>query len=413
MSTETKDDQSTFSSYEIFVILMLALTQFTVVLDFIVISPLGDMLMKSMNLSTAQFGLSVSAYAFSAGLSGLVTAGFADRFDRKKLLLFFYIGFLVGTLFCGLSNNYLMLLAARIFTGLFGGVIGSISMAIVSDLFPLEKRGRVFGFLQMGFGASQVFGIPLSLYMANAWGWQSPFLMIVGLSIMVWLFILFKLKPVAEHLEDHNEQHAVVHLWETLRLRKYRIGFLATAFLSLGNFMMLPWGSAYVINNLMITAQELPFIYMASGICSLTIMPIVGKLSDRFDKFFLFTIASIILIVVISIYANLGPVSFWLVLIMNLGLQVGFLSRTVPSTALTSALPKKNDRGAFMGINASLQQISGGIAAAISGMIVIQKDKFSPLEHYDTMVYVVVLLSIISVLLLWRVSKLVKNENAI
>jgi len=136
-------------------------------------------------------------------------------------------------------------------------------------------------------------------------------------------------------------------------------------------------------------------------------------LSDRFDKFFLFTIASIILIVVISIYANLGPVSFWLVLIMNLGLQVGFLSRTVPSTALTSALPKKNDRGAFMGINASLQQISGGIAAAISGMIVIQKDKFSPLEHYDTMVYVVVLLSIISVLLLWRVSKLVKNENAI
>jgi len=251
MSTETKDDQSTFSSYEIFVILMLALTQFTVVLDFIVISPLGDMLMKSMNLSTAQFGLSVSAYAFSAGLSGLVTAGFADRFDRKKLLLFFYIGFLVGTLFCGLSNNYLMLLAARIFTGLFGGVIGSISMAIVSDLFPLEKRGRVFGFLQMGFGASQVFGIPLSLYMANAWGWQSPFLMIVGLSIMVWLFILFKLKPVAEHLEDQNEQHAVVHLWETLRIRKYRIGFLATTFLSLGNFMMLPWGSAYVINNLM------------------------------------------------------------------------------------------------------------------------------------------------------------------
>ncbi|HQS51681.1 MAG TPA: MFS transporter, partial [Daejeonella sp.] len=295
MSTEATDIKLKFSSYEIFVILILTLTQFTVVLDFIVISPLGDLLMKSMNLSTTQFGLSVSAYAFSAGFSGLMTAGFADRFDRKKLLLFFYVGFIVGTLFCGLSNTYPMLLAARIFTGLFGGVIGSISMAIVSDLFPLEKRGRVFGFLQMGFGASQVLGIPLSLYIANIWGWQSPFLMIVALSILVWLFIVFKLRPVTEHLEQKSEEHAIAHLWQTLTLRKYRIGFLATAFLSLGSFMMMPWGSAYVINNLKITAQQLPFIYMASGVCTLTIMPIVGKLSDRFDKFHLFTIASMIL----------------------------------------------------------------------------------------------------------------------
>lgn len=411
MSTESTDIKLKFSSYEIFVILILTLTQFTVVLDFIVISPLGDLLMKSMNLSTTQFGLSVSAYAFSAGFSGLMTAGFADRFDRKKLLLFFYIGFIVGTLFCGLSHSYPMLLAARIFTGLFGGVIGSISMAIVSDLFPLEKRGRVFGFLQMGFGASQVLGIPLSLYIANIWGWQSPFLMIVALSIIVWLFIVFKLKPVTEHLEQKSEDNAIAHLWQALTLRKYRIGFLATAFLSLGSFMMMPWGSAYVINNLKITAQQLPFIYMASGVCTLTIMPIVGKLSDRFDKFHLFTIASIILVVVITIYANLGPVSFWIVLIMNLGLQVGFMSRMVPSTALTSALPQKKDRGAFMGINSSLQQIAGGIAAAIGGMIVVQNDKLSPLEHYDTLVYVVVLLSIISVFLLLRVSRIIKNND--
>jgi predicted MFS family arabinose efflux permease len=411
MSAQAEDIKLKFSSYEIFVILILTLTQFTVILDFIVISPLGDLLMKTMNLSTAQFGLSVSAYAFSAGFSGLMTAGFADRFDRKKLLLFFYIGFIVGTLLCGLSQSYPMLLAARIFTGLFGGVIGSISMAIVSDLFPLEKRGRVFGFLQMGFGASQVLGIPLSLYIATVWGWQSPFLMIVGLSIIVWLLVIFKLKPVAEHLDHKTEQNAIAHLWQTLTLRKYRIGFLATAFLSLGNFMMLPWGSAYVINNLKITVQELPFIYMASGVCTLTIMPIVGKLSDRFDKFYLFSIASMILIVVIVIYANLGPVSFWIVLIMNLGLQVGFMSRTVPSIALTSALPEKKDRGAFMGINSSLQQITGGIAAAISGMIVVQNDKFSPLEHYDSLVYVVVLLSIISVFLLLRVSRIVKNSG--
>lgn len=411
MSQDAKDIKQKFSSYEIFVILILTLTQFTVVLDFIVISPLGDMLMKSLNLSTTQFGLSVSAYAFSAGISGLLTAGFADRFDRKKLLLFFYIGFILGTLFCGLSHTYPMLLSARIFTGLFGGVIGAIAMTIVSDIFPLERRGRVFGFLQMGFGASQVLGIPLSLYIANVWGWQSPFLMIVGLSLIIWLSLVLKLKSMKAHLNHKNEQNVIGHLWHTLTLRKYRVGFLATAFLSLGSFMMMPWGSAYVINNLKITNEQLPFIYMASGICTLTIMPIVGKLSDRFDKFHLFTIASLILIVVIVIYANLGPTPFWMVLIMNLGLQIGFMSRTVPSISLTSALPQKQDRGAFMGVNSSLQQIAGGVAAALGGVIVIQKDKFSPLEHYDTLVYVVVLLSVISVALLLRVSRIVRNND--
>jgi len=182
---------SKFSGYQKFVIAILALTQFTVVLDFMVMSPLGDMLMKSMSLSTVQFGVAVFSYAFSAGISGLLTAGFADSFDRKKLLLFFYVGFILGTLFCGLADTYPLLIAARIITGLFGGVIGSISMAIVSDLFPLEKRGRVMGFLQMGFGASQVLGIPISLYIANHWGWQSPFLMIVGLAFIIFLVIVF------------------------------------------------------------------------------------------------------------------------------------------------------------------------------------------------------------------------------
>ena len=156
MDTKTATIENKFTSYQGLVIVLLALTQFTVVLDFMVMSPLGDMLMKSMELTTSQFGFAVSAYAFSAGISGLLTAGFADRFDRKKLLLFFYVGFIAGTLFCGVANNYGMLIAARIITGLFGGVIGSISMAILADLFPLAQRGRAMGFMQMGFGASQV-----------------------------------------------------------------------------------------------------------------------------------------------------------------------------------------------------------------------------------------------------------------
>ncbi|SKB85926.1 MFS transporter [Daejeonella lutea] len=414
MTEQATSAKDKFSSNEILVILLLALTQFTVVLDFMVMSPLGDMLMKSMDLSTSQFGFSVSAYAFSAGLSGLLTAGFADRFDRKKLLLFFYIGFILGTLFCGLTTSYPMLLAARIFTGLFGGVIGSISMAIVTDIFPIERRGRVMGFMQMGFGASQVLGIPISLYIANMWGWQSPFLMIVGLATIIWLVIVFKLQPINKHLALQSDRSAFSHLWHTVSKKNYRIGFLATAFLSLGGFMMMPWGSAFAVNNLHVTVHQLPILFMFSGVCSLIIMPVAGKLSDRFDKFKLFTIASVWLSIVVIIYTNMGPTAFWLVLIMNIGFMIGIMSRMVPAIALSSALPAKEDRGAFMGINASLQQIAGGAAAAVGGMIVVQQDKFSPLEHYDTLGYVIVVLSAISIFLLYRVSVIVKaqkNEN--
>src|SRR5579871_6792325 len=167
-----------FSRYQKFAIFVLALTQFTVILDFMVMSPLGDMLMKSLDIKPHHFGLAVSAYAFSAGISGLLTAGFADKFDRKKLLMFFYTGFTAGTLFCGLAPTYELLLAARIVTGVFGGVIGSISMAIITDLFPLNMRGRVMGVVQTSFAASQVLGLPLGLYLANHWGWHAPFLMI-------------------------------------------------------------------------------------------------------------------------------------------------------------------------------------------------------------------------------------------
>src|SRR5215831_7848208 len=281
-----------FSSYQALVIMMLALTQFTVVLDFMVMSPLGDMLMKSMNLKTTQFGFAVSSYAFSAGISGLLTAGFADKFDRKKLLLFFYVGFISGTLLCGFTTSYPMLVAARIITGLFGGVIGSISMAIVADLFPIEQRGRVMGFLQMGLGASQVLGIPISLFLANIWGWQSPFLMIVGLASLIWLLIMIKMQPITKHLTVQKDKTAFMHLLHTISKRGYRNGFLATALLTLGGFMMMPWGSAFAINNLHVTQAELPLMFIVSGLSSLIIMPIIGRLSDRIDKFKIFAAAA-------------------------------------------------------------------------------------------------------------------------
>jgi predicted MFS family arabinose efflux permease len=156
-------NQNPLSKYQWLVVAILALTQFTVVLDFMVMSPLGDLLMKDLQVKPYQFGIVVSSYALAAGLSGFMTAGFADRFDRKRLLVFFYSGFIIGTLCCGLAHTYTQLVLARIFTGIFGGVMSSIAMAIVADLFSLQQRGRVMGFMQMGFGLSQILGIPISL----------------------------------------------------------------------------------------------------------------------------------------------------------------------------------------------------------------------------------------------------------
>jgi predicted MFS family arabinose efflux permease len=411
MNKDTTADKVKFTSYQVLAIILLTLTQFSVVLDFMVMSPLGDMLMKSMSLTTSQFGFAVSAYAFSAGASGLLTAGFADRFDRKKLLLFFYIGFIAGTLFCGLATTYPMLIAARILTGLFGGVMGSISLAIVADLFPLQQRGRAMGFMQMGFGASQVLGIPISLYIANHWGWQSPFLMIVGLATLIWLAVLFKLQAVTKHLEVKSEKTAFKHLWHTIKLRNYRVGFLSTALLSLGGFMMMPWGSAFAINNLKVTYGQLPILFMVGGLVSLIIMPLVGKLSDKIDKFKIFTGAALWMMVVVVVYTNLVSVPFYILIIMNILMMIGIMSRMVPAMALVSALPQMQDRGAFMSINSSLQQIAGGIAAAIGGIIVVQRTKTSPLQHYDTLGYVIVVIITVNIIMVYRVSKIIKTQQ--
>ena len=402
-----------FSGYQKFVIAILALTQFTVVLDFMVMSPLGDLLMKSMQLSTKQFGIAVFSYAFSAGISGFLTAGFADSFDRKKLLLFFYIGFIVGTLFCGLASNFYLLVAARVFTGIFGGVIGSISMAIVSDLFPIEKRGRVMGFLQMGFGTSQVLGIPISLYIANHFGWQSPFFLIVGIALIIWLFIVLKMKPITKHLEvKDKDTNALQHLIHTIQNRNYRVGFLTTALMSLGGFMIMPWGSVYAINNLHVTQEQLPLLFMIAGVATLLMMPLIGKISDKINKFTIFTFASAWMIIVVVIYANLGETSFAIVVILNVLMMMGVMARMVPSVALVSELPKLQDRGAFMSVNSSLQQMAGGIAAAIGGMIVVQKDVHSPIEHYDTLAYVVSFFVILCVIMLYRVQKIIKETKS-
>ncbi|MFH6967570.1 MFS transporter [Flavobacterium sp. FlaQc-28] len=399
-----------FNGYQKLVIFLLALTQFTVVLDFMVMSPLGDIMMKTLKITASQFGIAVSAYAFSAGISGLFTAGFADKFDRKKLLLFFYVGFTIGTVFCAIAPSFILLVAARIFTGIFGGVIGSISMAIVADLFSLKQRGKVMGFIQMGFGVSQVLGIPIGLYIANAWGWHVPFLWIAAMAAIITLVLFFKLQPIIEHLSLKQEKTPIQHLWHTISKPHYQVGFLSTALLSIGGFMMMPFGSAFAINNLKVTNDELPLLFMITGVATLITMPIAGKLSDKFSKFKLFAFATLFAIIVMNVYAHFAATPFWIVLVTNILMMMAIMSRMVPSTTLTSAIPEPQDRGAFMSINSSLQQMAGGFGAMIAGLIIVQKDNYAPLEHYDTLAMVASVIMLISIYLVSRVSKIVYKK---
>jgi predicted MFS family arabinose efflux permease len=398
-----------FSRYQKFVVAMLAFLQFTIILDFMIISPLGAILLRDLQIPTKQFGLVVSAYAFSAGISSLLSAGFADKFDRKRLLLFFYAGFMAGTLMCGLAPNYSALLVARIVTGVFGGVIGSIVMAIIADLFPLSMRGRVMGVIQTSFAASQIMGLPIGLLLANRWGWHAPFLMIVGLTLVAGVFIVVYLKPIDGHLKLQREGNPFVHLFRTLADPRHVNAFVATILLTTGGFMLMPFGSTFTVHNVGVSFADLPRLYLITGLFTLASGPVIGRLSDKDGKFRLFCAGTALSIVMVIIYTHLGLTSLPWVIAVSVLMFVGITSRMISGSALMTAVPEPSRRGSFMSVSASIQQFAGGVAAFVAGLIVIQQPS-GALARYDLLGYVVVAAMILSVGMLYAINRQVSAQ---
>jgi len=407
MTTIHQTKEKIFSGYQVFVIAILSILQFCIILDFMVLSPLGAILLPQLKITTAQFGWVVSAYAFSAGASGILAAGFADKFDRKKMLLFFYTGFLIGTVLCAIAPDYPLLLAARIVTGIFGGVIGSVSFAIITDLFKFETRGRVMGFVQMSFAASQVLGLPIGLVLANQFDWHAPFWMIAIFGIAVGVLIFIYMKPIDEHLKLKSERNAFQHLIKTFSVPDYVKAFICTSLLATGGFMLMPFGSAFSTNNLGLTLEQLPLVYGITGVFSIAAGPLIGKLSDKLGKFKIFTWGSIVTIIMVAIYTPLGITPLWAIIVISIVMFAGVSSRMISSSALVSAIPAPQDRGAFMSINASVQQISGGIASAIAGMIVVQRPD-GLLDGYPLLGYVVIGSTIITIAMMYWIDQHVK-----
>jgi predicted MFS family arabinose efflux permease len=404
--------KETFTRYQVFVIALVAFLQFTVILDFMILSPLGAILLTELHITTEQFGRVVSAYAFSAGISGLLAAGFADRFDRKKMLLFFYLGFLGGTLLCAIATSYVFLLLARIVTGIFGGVMSSIGMAIVTDLFLPSTRGRVMGFVQTAFSASQILGLPLGIYLATRLTWHAPFLMIVSIGALAGVAIAVGLRPVDAHLKAGPPPASpFAHLAKTAIRPEYVVGFSATILLATGGFMLMPFGTTYLVHNIHIDMARLPTVYLATGLASIVFGPLLGRAADKLGRYRVFAAGSVVTMATVVYYTRLGATPLWWVIAINIVLFAGITARMVSSFAMTSTLPEMTDRGAYMSIASSLQQLAGGVAAFVAGLVVHQ-NATGELEHYPTLGVLVAITTVVTMFLMLKVHNLVTRLTA-
>lgn len=393
-----------FSRYQKFVVGLLATLQFAVIIDFMLMAPLGAMIMPALSMSASQFSLVVSSYAFAAGLSGLITAGFADRFDRKKLLLFFYGGFVLGTLWCGLAASFETLLLARVVTGIFAGVIGSIVLAIAADLFAPQSRGRVMGVLQTAFAASQVLGLPVGLYLANHWGWHAPFLLLAAMGAAGGLVIGLVMRPVADHLKAPQEHSAFRHLFNTLTAPQHWAAFAATGLLTTGGYMLMPFSSAFTVNNLGIDITSLPTVYLLTGLCTIVAGPLIGRASDTVGKLPVFYLGSALTIVMVTLYTHLSNVPLPWVILINAALFVGIFSRLIPFQAMVAGVPAPSHRGAFNAVSSAIQQLSGGFASLLAGHIVMIGADGKVL-HFDVVGYCLVATTVVAVYLVRRVQR--------
>jgi predicted MFS family arabinose efflux permease len=294
-------------------------------------------------------------------------------------------------------------------TGLFSGVLGASAMAIIADLFSFDQRGRVMGFTQMSFAVSQVAGIPIGLYLANQFNWHAPFAMIVVFSIITMGFTAYFLKPVTRHLVQRDRKNPLAHLQKTVSNKVYWLPFLATAMLSIGGFMLMPFSTPFMINNVGVSQTQLPLIYVVMGICSMITLPMIGKLSDRLGKFATFIAGTVLAMIMVFIYTNLTPVPVWQVIVISALMFAGVMSRMIPSTALMTAVTKKEDRGAFMSINSSLQQIAGGAAAVIAGWVIFQKQD-GKLLHFNILGYVCISIMVVCAFCVYYINQRVLRK---
>ena len=384
-------------------LLTLAAINFTNIMDFMIMMPLGPQLMRIFNINTQQFGLVVSSYTFSAGFSGFCTAFFIDKFDRKRFLQVLYAGFLIGTLLCGLANTYELLMIARIFTGLFGGVLGAVILAIVGDVIPFNRRGQAMGFVMAAFSIASVLGVPFGLRIANQFGWNSPFLLLAFLALPVQFFI-FKFVP---NLSTHTQAGKQVQVLQVIKnitsSPNQRKAITLMMVVMFGHFSIIPFLSPYMVSNVGFTEGQLEHIYFFGGLSTIIASPLIGKLADRIGKLKVFTIFVSISIIPVLFITNMPRVDIWITLIATSVFFAVSSGRFIPAQAMVTATVEPQNRGSFMSIVSSMQQLSAGLAAYIAGLVVIKQTNGEML-HYNWVGLMSIAAAVITLFLVRRIT---------
>ncbi|HEX3727938.1 MAG TPA: MFS transporter [Pirellulales bacterium] len=380
----------------------LAAVQFTGIVDFMVIMPLGPQLMRVLAITPAQFGLVVSSYTFAAGVSGLIATSLIDRIGRKKAFLGLYVGFLVGTLLCGLAPTYTTLVAARLATGSFGGILGGMAMAIIGDVFPEERRGRATAALMSAFALASVVGVPFGLYLGIHYGYHAPFLVLAALGLPVLAIAAVTLPPLRDHVAQAAEIHPLASLVKTFAEPNHLNAFALIVTLMLGGFLVSPFVSPYLVSNVGMSESELPIIFVVAGALTLFTAPVVGRLSDRYGKLRLFRILAPMSAAIMVLVTNL-PAASWLIAIgATSGLMVVNSGRMIPAMAMVTSSVAPQRRGGFMSANSSVQHMAAGLGAFLAGQI-IHESADGRLEHFEI---VGVLGAMVTLVSLWLAGRL-------
>ncbi|MDP4264040.1 MAG: MFS transporter [Bacteroidota bacterium] len=383
------------------IVFILAALNFTHILDFIIMVPLSIYLMPYFNISAFQFGILVASYSVSAFFSGLIVALLVDRFDRKRSLILGYAGFLLSTIACGLASTYGLLLASRILAGLFGGILGAQVLSIIADLFTYERRGRAMGAVMSSFAVATVIGIPLSLYLTNLFhfNWHVPFLIIGSLGVVLIPFMIRFLPKMADHIQTGENISRFNALLKTMKVSIQRRALIFSCLFMLGHFLVIPFIPPYLEFNKGFTREQIPLILLCGGIASFASAIYLGRFSDKKGKLPVFLWSVFLSLFLVVILTNMPD--------MYLAVALGFFAilfmvvtcRIVMAQAMISEVVTQDQRGSFMSINGSVQQLGQGLASFAAGIIIHTDKTTHRMYNYNWVGYCSVAVLLISMVL--------------
>lgn len=369
---------------ELLLLLTLAGIQFTHIVDFMVMMPLGPQLVTLFGITDAQFGLLVSAYTFAAGVSGLLASLYVDRFGRKKLLLSLYVLFAIATLACALAPSYSSLMAARIATGVFGGVLSALSQTIIADVIPFERRGRAMGIVMASFSLASVAGVPLGLFLAAHWNWHAPFYAIAAVCLVLAIAAGLTMPRLEGHLQQQGDTprlSALASIGAVLLDKNHQKAYAFTALLMFAGFTVIPYITIYLTANGGFTTQQLPYVYLCGGAATLVTARWIGGWTDSLGKARMYKNMAYFLALPLLLVTVSGGFGLIGILATTTLLFIGMNGRMVPGMAIVASAAEPKFRGTFMALNASVQSASMGAAAFVGGLL-IQRDAQGLVQNY-------------------------------